>query len=98
MAVADALRKAWLVGAEDRLCGREEARAWALREVWVEAGKSPYGMLQFVASRVHKTKDGAPCGEHPTRAAVQQLLQKMDSDPAWYPGKHNGNKRGPKAS
>ena len=45
-----------------RLCGREQAKAWALREVWKEDGKTTYGMHAFVASRVRKTKNGIAKG------------------------------------
>ena len=43
MALQDALRRSWLEGVEGRLCGREQAKAWALREVWIDHGKDPYG-------------------------------------------------------
>ena len=38
MAAQEALQKLWLEGWDDRLCGREQAKAWALREVWQEEG------------------------------------------------------------
>ena len=34
------LRSAWLVGKAGGLAGREQAKAWALREVWREADKA----------------------------------------------------------
>ena len=43
------MRKSWLEAADDRLCGREQAKAWALREVWWEGGKKPHGLHAFVA-------------------------------------------------
>ena len=55
MSTQDALHESWVGGIEDRLCGREQAKAWALREVWREEGKSSHGLLTFVASRVRKT-------------------------------------------
>ena len=30
----DDLRELWLGGQDDRLCAREQAKGWALREVW----------------------------------------------------------------
>ena len=96
MSTQDALRNAWFGGVDDRLCAREQAKAWALREVWMESGKGDYGLYEHVASKVRKTKDGKPKGDHPTRAAIQQLFDKIDNDADWFPGKHNGERRGPK--
>ena len=51
MSAQDALRDAWFGGQEGRRCGREQARAWALREVWLEEkqdqAKPEYGMYEF---------------------------------------------------
>ncbi len=91
MSTQEALRLSWLEGVEDRLCAREQAKAWALREVWLQDGKSVYGLNVFVASKVRKTKNGKPKGDHPTRGAIDQLFEKMDTDPDWFPGKHNGD-------
>ena len=85
-----------LTSAEGNLCGREQAKAWALREVWQQEGKSPYGMLPFIAGKLRKTKDGKPTGEAPSKQAVEQLFDKLDSDPEWYPGKQSDTPRGPK--
>ena len=52
------LKKHWLGGADDRLCAREQAKAWAVREVWLHEGKGEYGMYGFIAGKVKKTKDG----------------------------------------
>jgi len=92
----DALRLSWVGGVEDRLCAREQAKAWALREVWKDDEKSLWGLNEYVASKLRKTKKGQPKGEHPSAACIGQLFEKMDSDPDWYPGKHNGERRGPK--
>ena len=96
MSLEEQLRHAWLVGAEGRLSGREQAKAWALREVWRADGKKAYGMYEFIATRVRKTHNGEPVGDHPSTAAVLQLFAKMDNDSDWFPGKHCGEKRGPK--
>ena len=96
MSHQDQLRESWLGGAEDRLSGREQAKAWALREVWRAEGKNAYGLCEFVAARLRKTKNGKPEGDHPSGAAAQQLYEKIDDNPHWFPGKHNGVKRGPK--
>ena len=103
------LRDAWLGGQEDRLCAREQAKAWALREVWREEKKekagndkkqdskrSEYGMLTFVADRVRKTTSkGMPTGDHPASESMKEFFTKIDEDSEWHPGKHCGGKRGP---
>ena len=96
MSAQESLCKLWLGGPDDRLCGREQAKAWALREVWRSEGKNTYGMLQFVASRLKKNKNGTPTGEPPQRSSLQEFFEKVDADSEWYPGKHSGQKRGPK--
>ena len=71
--VQDVLKKAWLVARKGYLAPLEEAKAWALREVWRAEGKSEYGLNTFVASKVKKTGGG-----HPEREAVRKLFLKMD--------------------
>ena len=78
-------------GPAGHLCALEQAKAWALREVWAEEGKSNYGMLAFVAKRVVKND-----GSRPTTQALAQLFERIDSDDEWFPGKQNGEKRGRK--
>ena len=72
--MSSALRDAWLAGPEGRLCGREQAKAWALREIWRADGKSAYGMLAFVAARVRKTAHGKPGREAPTAEAMKEFF------------------------
>ena len=86
------LRAAWHGGQDGRLSAQGEARAWALREAWKATHTSVYGMWAFVAA--HVTKVG---GGNPTPSAVQQLVEKIDADPEWYPGKAEVNARGPKS-
>ena len=52
----------WVQAPEGKLCGREQAKAWALREIWLAEGKSPYGMYPFIAGKVVKMKNGKPQG------------------------------------
>ena len=97
MAALAALSRAWFAAKEGGLCGREQARAWALREVWREERSSDYGMLSFVASRVRKTKDGAPAGDHPAPQSIGEFFERVDADPEWHPGKlAEGARRGRK--
>ena len=58
----DMLRSAWLDAEEGYLSGREQAKAWALREIWSKDGKGEYGMYSFIASKVKKTRNGKPNG------------------------------------
>ena len=86
----------WLNAPEDRLCGREQAKAWALREVWRADGKGKHGMLTFIASKLQKTKDSLPQGDPPGVSALSEFFEKIDDDPNWFPGKHSEATRGPK--
>ena len=54
------LQEAWLGGRVGNLTAMEEARAWALREAWQDEGKSSYGMLAHVASKVYKIAPKGP--------------------------------------
>ena len=96
MSAQETLKECWLGGVEDRLCAREQAKAWALREVWLEDKESTYGLYEFVAKRVRKTKNGKPKGAHPNGESIREFFQKVDCDSEWFPGKHNDKKRGPK--
>ena len=84
------LRDAWLSGRGGTLSGKEAARAWALREVWRDEGKPTYGMNQYIARKVQKVGGG-----HPQRQAVSKLLQSIDNDDDWFPGKSASSKSGP---
>ena len=95
--VQDVQRELWLGGKEGSLCGREQARVWALREQWRDEGKPEYGMLTYLASKVRKIKNGRPTGPHPTGEAIRELLEKIDDDEdEWFPGKFNHEKMGRK--
>ena len=90
------LEEAWLGGRVGNMTGMEEARAWALREAWQDEGKSSYGMLTHIASKVHKIAPNKRAKkEHPSPSALSQLFAKMDSDPEWYPGKSDQQSFGP---
>ena len=75
------LRKLWLEAPPGKLAAREQAKAWALREMWVESGKSEHGMKAYIAGKLTRQGSGPPTSE-----AVRQLLEKMDGDPEWFLG------------
>ena len=86
----------WLAAPEGKLCAREQAKAWALREAWRAEGKGAYGLLAFVAARVNITRNGKPAGACPTTASMHEFFAKVDADAEWFPGKQTGGPRGPK--
>ena len=92
MVAASALRTMWCEGKKGRMCPKEQAKAWALREAWRELhGESTYGMCKWIAARVF-TVGNPP--KHPSIAAVQQFLDKVIEDPEWHPGKIYGKPAG----
>ena len=57
------LRSAWLDAKDGSLSGREQAKAWALREVWKHDGKADHGMQTYIAGKLKKQGGGAPSSE-----------------------------------
>jgi len=84
------LREAWLGGRKGNLSAREEARAWALREVWRADGKPDHGLNAYVAGKVVKVGGGNPQG-----CAIGKFFKKIDDDPDWFPGKGSEVTPGP---
>ena len=78
------LRSAWLGTKDGSLSGREQAKAWALREIWKDDGKADHGMLVYIAGKLKKKDGGSP-----TPNAVKQFFVKVDADDEWFPGKAN---------
>ena len=58
------LRSAWLDAKDGSLSGREQAKAWAMREIWKGDGKPKHGMLQpgMADRRCSKQPDDEPHG------------------------------------
>ena len=83
------LRQAWLKGKDGYLPAREQAKAWALREVWKQMGKADHGMKTFIASKVKKQGGGNPSSE-----AIRQFFEKIDADREWFPGKADYENQG----
>lgn len=93
----ETLRELWLGGKEGALCGREQARVWALREQWRDEEKPDYGMIAYIASKVKTTKNGRPKGPNPHPKSVSDLLNKIDAHgEEWFPGKISNEKMGRK--
>ena len=86
MTALEQLEDLWLSAPEGKLCAREQARAWALREIWVAEGKGQHGLYTFVANRVQTTKDGKPKGGAPVSQSIKDFFEKVDADPNWFPG------------
>ena len=91
-----AMQRFWLTARKGTMCGREQARAWALREAWLDqhverkvaraklTRKDLYGMLEFVRKRVFVAGQGKA---HPTGASLAAFFLKVDRDPSWFPGR-----------
>ena len=89
------LKKAWLGGRKGYLSPLSEAKAWALREAWRDAGKPDYGMCVYIAGKLWKIPEEGKKKEHPSAAAIHKMFGKMDADPDWFPGKSCQQSFGP---
>ena len=78
----DVLRSAWLDAKDGSLSGREQAKAWAPREIWRDAGKADHGMKTYIAGKLEKRGGGAP-----SSVAVRQFFEKVDAVDDWFPWK-----------
>ena len=78
------LRSAWLEAKDGSLSGREQAKAWAMREIWKDDDKPDHGMQTYIAGKLKKK-----CGGSPSSSAVRQFFAKVDADDDWFPGKAN---------
>ena len=85
----DLLREAWLGGKEGSLPAREQAKAWALREVWRHEGKPEHGMKTFIAGKLKKFSVKKERRVAPSANAIGQFFDRVDADVHWYPGKAN---------
>ena len=90
------LEDLWHTAAPGRLTPWQQALALGLRE----ASKELYDghvCVSWIASKLYKTDDTGKSysNEHPSHGSVSEFLSKVGDDPLWFPGKHNGAKRGP---
>ena len=86
----DLLRNLWKGGQQDRLSPWSQALALAYREASKQITKSGRANVAWVSRQVMRV-DGA----NPTKESLSEFFAKVDADPEWFPGKHNGKKRGP---
>ena len=86
------LQEAWTAAPDGRLPAWEQAKAWALREVWRSEKPSEWGMLNYIASKVVKAGEH---GGNPSHGALSEFFSKLDADPEWYPGKSTQERFGP---
>ena len=84
------LRSAWLDATDGSFSGREQAKAWAMREIWKGDGKPEHGMQTYIAGKLKKKGGGSP-----SCSAVHHLFAKLDADDDWFPGKANYDAVGP---
>ena len=54
MAVQDTLQKLWLHGKVGGLCAREQLKAWALREAWMDGKPGTFGMEHVDCREAHE--------------------------------------------
>ena len=86
----DSLRDLWLTAPQGRLSPWEQAKALGLREASrvLHNGRAN---MPWIAERVAKVGGG-----HPNKSSLHEFFKLVDADEDWFPGKHNGAKRGPK--
>ena len=85
------LESLWKEGRDGALSPLEQMMAWALRTAQRDLGGLKAVNYGKIAERVTKVGGG-----HPTREAIRQLLERVDADPEWYPGKNYRKRAGPK--
>ena len=93
----DDLRKLWHTSAPERLTPWQQAFALGLRE----ASKEMYNghvCVTWIASKLRKTDSSGEAYSElsPEPCSVSLFFKKVDEVDDWFPGKHNGGKRGPK--
>lgn len=92
----ETLKNLWLQSRSGTLSAREQAKAWALRGIWIEqnVGRTVarnkltrtdlYGMIEFARQRVVTSGKGVA---HPCGRCLRTLFAKIDGDQEWFPGK-----------
>ena len=83
------LEKLWKSGRRGTLSPLAQAKVWGFREAQRARGEEEN--LEEISNSVAKIGGG-----HPGRDAIRRFFEKVDADPAWYPGKREGARPGPK--
>ena len=90
------LQAFWHTSAPDRLTPWQQALALGLREASKELNGG-HVAINWIASKLRKTDSTgkAYSKDPPKHGSLTEFFSKVDADPAWFPGKHPGAKRGP---
>ena len=86
----ETLQNLWKSGRQGYLSPLEQMRALAYRDIYLELGVPEWGLQTKVAGKLKKIGGGSPTAE-----GVRLLWQKVDGDPAWFPGKSYQEQHGP---
>ena len=81
----ETLRDKWKGGRLGTLCAMEQAKVWALREVMKDTDEGVN--YEAIAEKVVKIAPKGKKGGHPNRNAIRKLIERMDGDDEWFPGK-----------
>jgi hypothetical protein len=84
------LEKLWRSAPTGRLTALEQLKALAYRDVLLKSGAKKYGLHTKIAEKITVVGGG-----HPSKNAVRELLEKVDADTKWYPGKSYQQSFGP---
>ena len=71
------------------MSAREQAKAWALREVWRHEGKPEHGMKTFIAGKLKKFSIKKEGRVAPSANAIGQFFAKVNADDDWFSGNAN---------
>ena len=91
MASQASLEKLWKAAPDGRLSALEQLKVVAMRDVQVSMDGEA-NMAEIARRATLAGEDGG----NPSREAVRLLLEKVDGDSGWFPGKSYQTKRGPK--
>ena len=88
----------WNTGRVGTLTPWSQCKVWALAEAWkIVKPNTVHGRNTWIKDLVEVVTEDKRKKTHPTEQAIGRLLAKMESDPEWFPGKHDGSKLGAKA-
>ena len=90
------LQALWHPAPPGKLTPWQQALALGLREASKEVYEG-HICVTWIASKLRKTDNigKAYSEDAPAHGSVSEFLDKVNNDPEWFPGKHNGVRRGP---